>query len=292
MSHIIDLPLIKRLPRPVLGPNSDKDERGRILVIGGGPDVPGAVLLTAVAALRAGAGKLQIAATPELAVGLGLAAPEARIIRCPAAVDGGFAEEGHAQLADHAERCDAVVVGPGMIDEAAARRLTRRLLGVRGEPRFVLDAAAMTGLAADEARDMAGRLILTPHAGEMAALSGRSKEEVQADPLAIAREISAAYQSVIVMKGRDTHVVSPDGRAWQHVGGVQGLATSGSGDVLAGVIGGLLARGFAPVDAAILGVYLHGRAGERLSRQIGPMGFLARELPDAIPEILAEIGAA
>ena len=290
MSHIIDLPLVRRLPKPALGPNSDKDERGRILVIGGGPDVPGAVLLTGLAALRAGAGKLQLAATPALAAGLGIAVPEARIITVPAAADGGLADEGHGELAERAARCDAVVVGPGMMDEAAAGRLTRRLVEADGEGRFVIDAAAMTGLAAGPARKLAGRLILTPHAGEMAALSGRSKEEVQAEPLEIAREIAGAFQAVVVMKGRDTHVVSPDGRAWRHVGGVTGLATGGSGDVLAGVIGGLLARGFAPADAAILGVYAHGRAGERLSREVAPLGFLARELLDEIPWALAEAG--
>lgn len=292
MSQIIDLPLLRRLAKPALGPNSDKDDRGRVLVIGGGPDVPGAVLLTAIAALRAGAGKLQIVATPDLAPGLGLAAPEARIIRIPASADGEFAEEGDDQLVDHAARCDAVIVGPGMMDQTAARRLTRRLLEGQGEARFVVDAAALTGLEASEARAAAGRLILTPHAGEMAALCGHSKEEVQARPLDIARDIAADYQSVVVMKGRDTHVVSPDGRAWHHVGGVPGLGVSGSGDVLAGIVGGLLARGFSPIDAAILGVYLHGRAGERLSREIGPLGFLARELLDVIPAVLADVTSA
>jgi ADP-dependent NAD(P)H-hydrate dehydratase len=87
-------------------------------------------------------------------------------------------------------------------------------------------------------------------------------------------------------------VVSPDGRAWHHVGGVPGLGVSGSGDVLAGIVGGLLARGFSPIDAAILGVYLHGRAGERLSREIGPLGFLARELLDVIPAVLADVTSA
>jgi ADP-dependent NAD(P)H-hydrate dehydratase len=149
-----------------------------------------------------GLGSCRSSPRPDLAPGLGLAAPEARIIRIPASADGEFAEEGDDQLVDHAARCDAVIVGPGMMDQTAARRLTRRLLEGQGEARFVVDAAALTGLEASEARAAAGRLILTPHAGEMAALCGHSKEEVQARPLDIARDIAADYQSVVVMKGR------------------------------------------------------------------------------------------
>jgi ADP-dependent NAD(P)H-hydrate dehydratase len=283
MSQIIDLPLLKRIQKPALGSDADKDGRGRVLVIGASQDVPGAVLLTGTAALRSGAGKLQLAVAAEAAVVLGAAMPEARIIR----IAGGDV----AAVAEHAARNDAVVVGPGMMEEETARRLTRALGAARGEASFVFDAAAMTSLAPEEGRAFGGRLVLTPHAGEMAALSGRDKDEVLDEPLEIAREVSAAYQAVVIMKGRDSHVVSPDGRAWQHVGGVVGLATSGSGDVLAGVVGGLLARGFSPVDAAIIGVYLHGRAGWRLSHEVGPLGFLARELPGEIPQIMAEIGA-
>lgn len=287
MSQTIDRALVRGLRKPELGPHSDKDARGRVLVVGGGLEVPGAVILTGEGALRSGAGKLQLVAPSEAAASLGIAVPEARIIAVPVGADGQFAE--FDVIAEFACRCDAVVVGPGLLDDVSAGRLTERLIEHGGSPAFLLDAAALTSLRPEVARKAAGRLVITPHAGEMAALSGRSKAEVLADPLAVARATAADLQAVVVMKGKHTFVVTPDGAAWLHEDGVVGLATGGSGDVLAGVIGGLLARGYAPTDAAILGVYLHGQAGVRLSRQVGPLGFLARELPAQIPAAMAEL---
>lgn len=287
MSQVIDRALVRGLRKPQLGPDSDKDARGRVLVVGGSAEVPGAIILTGEGALRSGAGKLQLVARTEAAAALGLAVPEARIIAVPAGPDGQFGKLD--VIADFAGRCDAVVVGPGLLDDVSAGHLAQRLIEQGGSAAFLLDAAALTSLRPEVARKAAGRLVITPHAGEMAALSGRSKAEVLADPLAVARATAAGLQAVVVMKGKHTFVVTPDGAAWLHEDGVVGLATGGSGDVLAGVIGGLLARGYAPADAAILGVYLHGQAGVRLSRQVGPLGFLARELPAQIPAAMAEL---
>lgn len=290
MSVEIDLALLRSLPLPALASDTDKDARGRVMVVGGGAEVPGAALLAAVSALRVGAGKLQMAATAAFAQGLALAVPEARVITMEG--EGDISPDAAPALIEAARRCDGVVVGPGMMDEGPAGQLAARLLEGAPHTAFVLDAAAMTAMG-DHARAAraAGRLVLTPHPGEMAALSGRSKEEVQADPVAVARDMAAKFQAVVTLKSRDTWIVSPDGRAWLHRQGAPGLATSGSGDVLAGVIGGLLARGAAPVTAAIWGVWLHGRAGARLAERIGPLGFLARELPGEIPGALAEAAA-
>jgi hydroxyethylthiazole kinase-like uncharacterized protein yjeF len=282
--------LLLGYPLPRLAVDSDKDHRGRIMVVGGGAEVPGAVLLAGVAALRTGAGKLQLAAGAAWARALALAAPEARVVTVPSTQAGDLKPEAATVLVELIGRCDAVVVGPGMLDENTATELTARLLREAGEAGFVLDAAAMTALRPAIARRAGGRLVLTPHAGEMAALSGRSREEVLADPLEVAREMAASLQAVIVMKGSDTRIVTPSGRAWIHRHGVVGLATGGSGDVLAGVIGGLMARGLAPAAAALWGVFLHGQAGARLSREVGPLGFLARELPAQVPRVLAEFG--
>jgi NAD(P)H-hydrate repair Nnr-like enzyme with NAD(P)H-hydrate dehydratase domain len=120
----------------------------------------------------------------------------------------------------------------------------------------------------------------------MARLLSVEAEAVRADPLEAGRRAAARFSAVVVMKGVATHVVTPDGRAWRHDGGCRGLGVSGSGDVLAGVIGGLLARGAAPATAALWGVWLHGAAGEALSRAVGSLGFLARELPGEIPRLL------
>lgn len=288
MTAEIDAELLRGLPLPTLAADTDKDARGRVMVVGGGAEVPGAALLSGLAALRVGAGKLQMAATAGFAQGLALAIPEARVITVAGAGD--FSPEAAPALVKAAARCDAVIVGPGMMDEAPSADLAARLMEGAGEAAFVLDAAAMTAIG-DHAAAARGahRLVLTPHPGEMAALSGRSKEEVQADPVAVAREMAARFKAVVALKSRDTWIVSPDGRAWLHRAGAPGLATSGSGDVLAGAIGGLLARGASPVTAAVWGVWLHGRAGARLSERIGPLGFLARELLDELPRALAEV---
>lgn len=284
----VDAAFLRSQPLPALAPRSDKEARGRILVVGGGAEVPGAVLLTGEAALRAGAGKLQLAATTAFAGGLALAVPEARVITASAEAELG--PEAAEALSGPASRSDAVVVGPGMMDERGAATLAARLLDSAPEAAFVLDAGAMTAIGQHAgAAKSARRLVLTPHPGEMAALSGRTKEAVLADPVAVAREMAARFGAVVALKSSDTWIVTPDGLCWIHRNGAPGLATGGSGDVLAGVIGGLLARGAAPAQAAAWGVWLHARAGARLAERIGPMGFLARELLPEIPRALAEV---
>jgi hydroxyethylthiazole kinase-like uncharacterized protein yjeF len=155
----------------------------------------------------------------------------------------------------------------------------------------VLDACAVTVVGRDKRmlRGVRFRAVLTPHAGEMAKLTGLSKEEVLAKPLAVAREAARALDAVIMLKGPETFVVPPEGEAFCYSGGNIGLATSGSGDTLAGVVGGLLARGTDPVAAGAWAAYLHGEAGNRLQRRHGLIGFLARELLDEIPGLMGEL---
>ena len=138
-------------------------------------------------------------------------------------------------------------------------------------------------------RQRRGRMVITPHAGEMATLLGIPRRAVMADLLGSAREAASRLQAVVALKGASTYIVSPQGEGWFFDDGNVGLATSGSGDTLAGIIVGLLARGAKPLEAAMWGVYLHGEAGNRLSHIHGHVGFLARELLDAIPRIMADL---
>jgi hydroxyethylthiazole kinase-like uncharacterized protein yjeF len=276
---------LRGLPLPALPKESDKNARGRILVVGGGGQVPGAALLVAHGALRAGAGKIQIAAPESFATALGIVMPEARVIPVAASRSGEISPK--AELSEAIDHADAVVIGPGMLDPGDAAALAARLAGAADAASFVVDAAALVGLSdGADISPLAGRLIMTPHAGEMASLLGLDLDAVQADPLAAARMAAGRWGAMVVMKGVATYIVSPDGRAWLHEGGCHGLGVSGSGDVLAGIIGGLLARGAPPATAAVWGVWLHGAAGEALSHKIGPLGFLARELPGEIPGLL------
>ncbi|MCG5239978.1 NAD(P)H-hydrate dehydratase [Azospirillum doebereinerae] len=283
--------LLRSMPLPQPDGDGDKEERGRVLVVAGSVEVPGGALLAGIGALRAGAGKLQVATAASIAPHLGLALPEALVAGLPETPEGGIAPDSAKRLAARAARCNAVLVGPGMMDEPAVGALTAALLTMLETPSFVLDAAALVGLGADPAplHRHGGRVVLTPHAGEMAALLGCDREAVDADPLGAARRAATRLRAVVVLKGGCTRIVSPQGEAWAYHDGSVGLATSGSGDTLAGILVGLLARGATPLQAALWSVWLHGEAGNRLTRRHGPLGFLARELLAEIPAAMAEL---
>ena len=285
--------LLRSKPLPRHQQGDDKDGRGRVLVVAGSVEVPGAALLCGIGALRAGAGKLQMATCRSVAPHLGMAAPEALVSGLDETPGGGISPEEADKLAKRAGRCDALLLGPGMADDdGEAALLTERVLErMEARPGVVLDAAALPELSGGGAylRRHAGRVILTPHAGEMAKLLGVPKDEVQADPLGAARRAAGALGAVVAMKGGCTFVVDPEGAAWSCDLGQVGLATSGSGDTLAGLIAGLVARGATPAEGTIWGVFLHAEAGSRLARARGPVGFLARELLAEVPAIMAEL---
>lgn len=266
--------------------SGDKDSHGQILIIAGSREVPGAPLLTAHSAMRTGAGKLQIAVPDDIAVQLGVAMPEAMVAGFATARDGGFARSAVSAVIELAERADAIVAGPAMTANSATARLAAKLVTL-GKP-LALDAALLHILpdfdkAAREARIPP---LLLPHAGEMASLLGCAEEEVEADPLGCGRTCAERYGAMVLVKGVESHVVAPDGRAWKYSGGGPGLGVSGSGDVLAGIAGGLLARGAEPLTALLWSVWLHGEAGRALAKKVGAIGFLARELPGEIPALL------
>lgn len=279
--------LLSGMPLPFPASDSDKEARGRVLVVGGSAQVPGAIRLAGEAALRAGAGKLQMATLGSLAPQLGLLVPEGRVFSLEEK-DGEIVPDSVEAIGDFVTKCDALLIGPGMIANSPACSVTERLLETDG-PSFVIDAAAMAGCWArpELVRKHGGRVILTPHAGEMAGLTGKAKEEVAADPLRTAREVAAELRAVVLVKGELTVIAHPDGRGWRHHGHAVGLATSGSGDVLSGVIAGLLARKAPPEAAALWAVWLHQQAGLALTHKVGRLGFLARELPGEIPRLLS-----
>lgn len=276
------------LKRHLLPPftSGDKDSHGGILIIGGSRDVPGAPLLAANGAMRSGAGKLQIAAPDDIAVPLGIAMPEAMVTGFASSRDGGFAHRGIQDLVNRAERVDAIVAGPGMTKNAATTKLAAALCAL--DKPLVLDAALLHALPARAADARASRVppILLPHAGELASLLDCEEKAVEADPLSCGRRCAALYDAFVLVKGVQSHFVAPSGRAWKYQGGGPGLGVSGSGDTLAGIVGGLLARGAKPVAALLWAVWLHGEAGRRLGEKVGPVGFLAREIPGEVPALL------
>lgn len=287
MSQAVEITpdLLRAMPLPEPDGAEDKDGRGRLLVLAGSRKVPGAAVLCAMGAMRAGAGKLQMAATHAYAQPLAFALPESMVVEARATRSGELSPLAAPDLGPRAERADAVVIGPGLLQEGAAA-LACALMQAAPETAFVIDAAAVTGLARRPDAGCNGRAVLTPHPGEMATLMEVSKEAVQADPEAFARRASDRFQAIVAMKGRDTFIAAPDGRMWVNRDAPSGLAVSGSGDVLAGVIGGLLARGADPAVATVWGVWLHAQAGWKLTREVGAVGFLAREVPGELPGLL------
>jgi ADP-dependent NAD(P)H-hydrate dehydratase len=274
-------------PLPDLGAEADKETRGHVLIVAGSHEMPGAALLAAVAALRAGAGKLTIAAPERVALGLALAIPESRVIALAESRRGGFLESGCKALAPMAPRISALVLGPGMLDEGRSAAFVHALLPLFRDSTVVLDAYAMS---AARRGPFEQPVVMTPHAGEMAHLSGLPKAAINDEPLGAACEAARRWNACVVLKGAATFIALPDGTAWRFGGGTPGLATSGSGDTLAGLIGGLAARGMAPLQASAWGVLLHARAGHELARRRGPLGYLARELSAEVPGLVHSIG--
>ena len=271
----LDADLLRDFPLPALSSDGDKEDRGLALVIGGSPEVPGAIILAGNAALRAGAGKLQIVTDPQVALAIGVAASGARVIA-------GF--EGCAARASEAA---AVVLGPGM-DRAPCHDTLGELLESPAEVPLILDAAALGCLSGFDARvrGWPGGVALLPHSREMSLLLECEPEEVEIDPLHAAQRAAERYGAVALVKGGVSVIAAPDGRSFRFKGGGVGLATSGSGDVLAGIVGGIAARGADALTATLWGVYLHGEAGRALSIRIGKVGFLAHEIANEVPALL------
>ncbi len=264
-----------------------KGTRGHVLVIGGGPGMRGAGRLAATAALRAGAGLVTLAgfASPATNESEGeLVAPDAIMTRALRARD-----ELVAAFAGKA----ALLLGPGLGTTGWAADWVGDVLA-SGIP-TVLDADALNLIAAmanSPVRAAAGPIVITPHPGEAARLLGTTTAEIEADRIAAARALAARTHAVVVLKGARTIVcdgtLGDDHCSINPTGGPS-LATAGSGDVLAGTIAALLAQGLAAGDAARLGVYVHGAAGDALAATYGSRGMISSDLPAAIASVIAAL---
>ena len=271
---------------PARAPDAHKGDAGRLLVVAGSPGKSGAAHLALTGALRGGAGLVWLAARPEV-VPVALAGrPEAMSIVLPG--QGPLGPDDLEALVDAARGADALVVGPGIPRGPATGALLRDLLSRAGIP-AALDADALNALAETGGPGGLGvPAVLTPHPGEMARLTGRSTAEVQADRLEIAAASARAWAVTVVLKGARTVVADPDGPPAVIPTGNAGMATGGTGDVLAGLTGALLASGLAPRAAGRVAAWVHGRAGDLVASRLGQRGLLAKDSADAIGEVWAE----
>ena len=285
---------------PLPAPGEDKYSRGSVLVIGGARATPGAALLAGAAALRAGAGKLTLAVAESVAVQVGVTLPECGAMGLPETSSGSVTGEGLDLISSYLDSADAILVGPGLDDPDLAEDLLRALLEREaaagdkndgGGPAVVLDAFALGALVnvQDRCDPWKGRLILTPNPKEAEILLGRDLKDLPAD----VAEIADRYQAVVSCQGLIARPSGPDApeesELWKITTGYGGLGTSGSGDVLAGAIAGLRARGTTGPQAACWGTHLHAAAADRLASRLGPLGFLARELADELPALMLEL---
>jgi hydroxyethylthiazole kinase-like uncharacterized protein yjeF len=272
---------------PLPEPGDDKEQRGRLVVVGGTATTPGAVILAAEAGLRAGAGKLVVATAESVAAQVAAQLPEAAVH--------GLAEDRAGNIdpaaapTDLVGDADTVLVGPGFIDPKAAAALVAGLVrSLRAT--VVVDALASAFVTEGPERlaELAARFVLTMNPLELGKTL-RREEGQSPDPAADAAELARRTGAVVLCGGTDKLVADPSGERWCIKVGGPGLGVSGSGDVQAGLVTGLVARGASPAQAAVWGGYLHGRAGDRLAETVGAVGFLAREIPAEVPGILTEL---
>lgn len=283
----LDERTLRAWPLPRIDGDADKEERGRVLVVGGTRELAGAVQLAGVAVLRSGAGKLVIATARSTAPHLAQAMPESRVIALGENDDGSLSDGTVRVLETSLHTAAAVLVGPGLSQSPSHAALAEQLLRACRDVPVVLDAGAMDAVKRVGHFDQP--VLLTPHAGEMAHLLDVPKEDVLARPEQHVLAASAKWNAVVALKGAVTLIATPAGKVYRHEAGHPGLATSGSGDVLAGLVAGLAARGASLEQACAWGVVLHALAGRTLARTIGPVGYLARELPGVVPALLARL---
>jgi len=274
--------------------DSHKGTYGHLLAVAGARGRAGAAVLVARGALRSGVGLVTVA-TPASSLPV-VAGQQAEMMTEPLGEtrSGAMSRSAARTVARLAAERDALAIGPGLGTSVDTRAAVLEILAQCARP-TVVDADALNAIAAagrrglDRLRSRGPGLVLTPHPGEAARLLGIPTDEIQRDRLPAAREIARRGGAVVVLKGHRTIVAHPDGRASFNGSGNPGLATAGSGDVLTGVVGALLARGLTPQDAARAAVFLHGDAGDRVAAERGPDGLIASDIADQLPAAIAAL---
>jgi ADP-dependent NAD(P)H-hydrate dehydratase / NAD(P)H-hydrate epimerase len=285
---LIDSDVLRDMPRR--RSDSTKFSSGNVFVIGGSRGLTGAPCMTALAAMRAGAGYVTVAAPASLEPSFTARPLEAMLIGLPDDGDGHLAVDAAEPALAAVARAAAVVLGPGLSRDPGAQALAREL-AVRIDVPMVIDADGLNAMAGEHFDQVLPRrpapTVLTPHAGELGRLLELESTAVERDRLAHVRAAADRSQALVVLKGDDTLVAAPRGRVAISRGSAPGLATAGTGDVLSGVIAAMLAKGMPPADAACAGVFAHLRAGQLAAAPHGPDGVIASDVIAALPAALA-----
>ena len=278
---------------PARAASAHKGDFGRVFLVAGSKGMHGAAALCVQGCLRTGAGLVTLGLAKSLHDAMVQALPpEAMLKLLPDTKEGSLATGALPEIVTTADKMDAVAIGPGLSQNAQTQELIREIVPKITKP-LVLDADALNALAADPGilRKRLLPCILTPHAGEMGRLIRQSADQVQSDRQRIAVEFAKKYKVVVVLKGQGTVVAAYDERVYINDTGNAGMATGGAGDVLTGVIAALLAQKLELFNAARLGVYLHGLAGDVAAAEQGQVGLLASDIADRIPQAIRQYQA-
>ena len=264
-----------------------KGHTGHVLILAGSPGKTGAAAMAANAAMRAGAGLVTLGVPRSLNPILETMVTEPMTVGLPETDKGALAEAALESVTELIQDKRCLAVGPGIGTAASTGRLLAHLIEKSPIP-MVIDADGLNLIASDPTMLANSRspIVLTPHPGEMARLSGQPTARIQSDRIRHARRFAEQYRVHLVLKGAATVIARPDGTVFINATGNPGMAAGGMGDVLTGLIAGLIAQGVEASAAASAAVYLHGSAADRLSRFKAPTGYLATEVMDAIPEAI------
>ncbi len=288
--HLIDREMVEGMVRRRRG-DTHKGEAGHLLVIAGSTGKTGAAAMTAMGALRTGAGLVTLGVARSLNPILEEKVTEVMTHPLPETDGGTISSEALEEIRSLMRTRRAVAIGPGLTVHPEVRALVAGLIRESTLP-LVIDADGINSLVGEASvlKDAKAPCILTPHPGEMARLLSMTPEEVQARRVEVARGFATEYGVYLVLKGARTLVADPQGRVYINPTGNPGMATGGVGDVLTGVIGGLLVQGYPPLQASIMGVYLHGMAGDMVAEERGGIGMVATDLLEYLPRALRAIG--
>lgn len=277
---------------PQRSPYSHKGSYGRVMILAGSRGLSGAALLAGEAALRSGAGLVYMGYPESLSPVIESQLWEAVKLPLPEK-DGALSESALKPLQQFIDKheIEVLAIGPGLSQQPEVKALVYKLLTGAKIP-LVIDADGLNVLADSEGRKLLKKLrvpvILTPHPGELSRLTGRKIAEIEADRIGVAREIAKELNVVLVLKGVPTVTALADGEVYINSTGNSGLATGGSGDVLAGLIAGLIGQGIPIEQAAPTGVYIHGLLADRLAPEMGERAMLPRDLLEIMPEVMSE----
>lgn len=286
---LYEIPDVWQFYRLRSDPQGHKGNFGHLVIVGGSPGKTGAPAMAAMAASRIGAGLVTVGVPASLNPILEVKLTEEMTEPLPETVTGFLGEESADRILSLTEGKRCMVLGPGMSTSEGIPELITKVLA-HFDGWVVIDADGLNGLShnLDCLKRTSAKVVLTPHPGEMARITGKTTQEVQADRVGLARKIAQEYGVWLILKGAATVTASPDGTIFVNTTGNPWMASGGQGDALSGILGGLLSQGIPPEDALPFGVYIHGLAADNIVRKNGPAPVLATDVIAEIPRLLGE----